>query len=667
MCGVTGILHFERLEPVSADLLHRMNSTIVHRGPDGDGTYISSDGKVGLGHRRLSIIDLSEGGAQPMSNGEGTVWISFNGEIYNHVSLRAELEGRGCRFRSDHSDTEVLVQGYQAWGMRGLLDRLDGMYVFAVYDETAKRVSIARDRIGIKPVYFTKRKGVFAFASEIKALLAHPNVPATVGEAALYHYLTYLTTPAPLTLFDGIYKLPAAHFMTIEVDGSFTAERYWGAVPGQDLGAQAVAGKSAADQNLYYCQAVMERLEASVEKRMMSDAPYGAFLSGGIDSSVNVALMDRFTDDPVNTFTVGFKDHQHLNELDYAAHVAKQFKTNHHEVLVDEQDMVGYLDDLVHHQDEPLADWVCIPLHFVSKLAHDNGVKVVQVGEGSDEQFCGYNGYMKYLELNERCFRPFQKYLPRGLQNLTAATAVGLAKRFPKFEIYADAVSRASQNREPFWSGAVAFWESQKTSLLPDYFPKAPYGWEDVAGAGLLPATYMARDSFHVAEDFLVNFDQAHPGQDQLTRMIHNEFRLRLPELLLMRVDKITMASSLEARVPFLDHALVELTMDIPGAVKLRGGGAKNLLKNAVAGVIPDEIIHRKKMGFAAPMAEWLRGDFGKRAETEILGSKVLQEYGFNRDYLTSLLQDHQRQRADRSLLIWTLFNLATWHVRWCE
>ena len=218
---------------------------------------------------------------------------------------------------------------------------------------------------------------------------------ATVGEVALYHYLTFLTTPAPLTLFDGIYKLPAAHFMIVDAAGSFVAERYWGAVPGQGLDTKAVAGKSAANQDLYYRQTVMERLEASVEKRMMSDAPYGAFLSGGIDSSVNVALMDRFTDDPVNTFTVGFKDHQHLNELDYAAHVARKFKTNHHEVLVDEQDMVGYLDDLVHHQDEPLADWVCIPLHFVSKLAHDKWCEGSQVGEGSDEQFCGYNSYMK--------------------------------------------------------------------------------------------------------------------------------------------------------------------------------------------------------------------------------------------------------------------------------
>ena len=667
MCGVTGILHYDRAEPVSADLLHRMNETIVHRGPDGDGVHISSNGRAGLGHRRLSIIDLSEGGAQPMSNDGGYVWVSYNGEIYNHVCLRNDLEAQGYRFRSDHSDTEVLVHGYEAWGMAGLLERLEGMYVFAILDEAVNRLSIARDRVGIKPVYFTKRSGAFVFGSEIKALLAHPDVPAKVGEAALYHYLTYLTTPAPLTLFDGIYKLPAAHYMTVEADGSFATERYWGAVPGNGIAAADIAGLSDMDLDSYYRSAVMDKLEASVEKRMMSDAPYGAFLSGGIDSSVNVALMDRFTDDPVNTFTVGFQDHQHLNELEHAARVAKEFKTNHHEVLVDEQDMVNYLQDLVHHQDEPLADWVCIPLHFVSKLAHENGVKVIQVGEGSDEQFCGYNGYMKYLQLYEKCFQPFHRYLPGGIRHITAGAAAGLAKLAPKFEIYADAVDRAAQDREPFWSGAIAFWESQKSPLLPGYTPSEPHGWEEIAAAGLLPESYLNADSFAVAEDYLSTFDAAHPDQDQLTRMIYNEFRLRLPELLLMRVDKITMASSLEARVPFLDHALVELTMDIPQAAKLRNGEAKHLLKKAVKGVIPDDIIYREKMGFAAPMAEWLQGDFGKQAEDEILSSRAVSEFGFESEFLKTLFQDHQRQRADRSLLIWTMFNFVAWHVRWCE
>jgi len=665
MCGVTGILHFDRTEPVSADLLHRMNDTIVHRGPDGDGVHISGNGMAGLGHRRLSIIDLSDGGAQPMSNTAGSTWVSYNGEIYNHVALRKNLEAQGYRFQSDHSDTEVLVHGYDAWGMPGLLERLEGMYVFAVLDEANRRVSIARDRVGIKPVYFTKRAGVFAFASEIKALLVHPDIPSKVGEVALYHYLSYLTTPAPLTLFDGIYKLPAAHYMTIEMDGSFSAQRYWAAVPGSGVDPNEIEGKSTSDLDRYYQQAVMEKLEASVEKRMMSDAPYGAFLSGGIDSSVNVALMDRYTDDPVNTFTVGFKDHQHLNELDHATRVANEFNTNHHEVLVDEQDMVNYLQDLVHYQDEPLADWVCIPLHFVSKLAHDNGVKVIQVGEGSDEQFCGYNGYMKYLKLHEKCFIPFQKYVPGGLQSVTAAVAAGLAKLAPKFDIYADAVGRAAQNREPFWSGAMAFWESQKSPLLPGYSPTPPYGWEEVANAGLLPETYLNPDSYTVAQDFLSSFDADHPGQDQLSRMIYNEFRLRLPELLLMRVDKITMASSLEARVPFLDHALVELTMDIPQSAKLRTGEAKHLLKKAVEGLIPKEIIYRKKMGFAAPMAEWLRGDFGQQAEQEILSSPLLTDAGFDRDHISSLLSDHRSGRRDASLYIWVLFNLTAWHGHW--
>ena len=382
---------------------------MAHRGPDGDGTYISENKRVGLGHCRLSIIDLSDGASQPMSNSDGSVWVSYNGEIYNHELLRLQLEASGYRFRSDHSDTEVLVHGYEAWGIAGLLEKLEGMFAFAIWDAKRDQLTITRDRVGIKPIYFTKRAGALVFASEIKAILAHPNIPSRVGEVALYHYLTYLTTPAPLTMFDGIYKLPAAHYLEIDLKGSLRSERYWSPEPGSGVDAAQLQGLDEEARAKFFQQSIMTRLESSVQKRMMSDAPYGAFLSGGIDSSVNVALMDRYSDDPVNTFTVGFKDHQHLNELEYASKVSRSFKTNHHEILINETDMVGYLQELVYQQDEPLADWVCIPLHFVSRLAHESGVKVIQVGEGSDEQFCGYSGYMKYLHLYHKCFRPFQE------------------------------------------------------------------------------------------------------------------------------------------------------------------------------------------------------------------------------------------------------------------
>lgn len=667
MCGVAGVVHFGRSEGIDPAILDGMNQSMVHRGPDGAGVHVSANGRAGLAHRRLSIIDLTNSAAQPMSNEDGSVWISYNGEIYNHARLRPQLEAAGHTFASDHSDTEVLIHGYEEWGIGGLLARLEGMFVFAIWDDKAGKLTIARDRVGIKPVYITKRQGAFIFASEIKALLTHPDVPAEVCGTALYHYLTYLTTPPPLTMFDGIYKLPAAHYLELTADGRLRATRYWDAVPGAGIESHEVNGLSEEGAFHYYSKGVTQRLEAAVEKRMMSDAPYGAFLSGGIDSSVNVALMDRFTDDPVNTFTVGFKDHQHLNEMDHARRVADLFKTNHHEILIDEADMAGYLRDLVHQQDEPLADWVCIPLHFVSKLAHDQGVKVIQVGEGSDEQFCGYNGYMKYLELHQKYYQPFQRHLPKPIQKALAKGAAGVARLMPKFEIYADAVARAADDREAFWSGAVAYWESQKQPLLPGFSATPPTGWEEMVEIGLLPESYLRPDSFVVAQDYLTAFDLDHPGRDQLTRMIHNEFRLRLPELLLMRVDKITMASSLEARVPFLDHDLVEFTMDIPMSAKVKAGQTKHLLKKSVEGIIPDDIIYRKKMGFAAPMAQWLEGDFGKQAEAEIVSSPLLGQMGFDKSHIATLIGDHRRGRKDNSLLVWVLYNLTAWHGHWIE
>jgi asparagine synthase (glutamine-hydrolysing) len=667
MCGIAGALIYGGGGQVAKGDMAGMCHAMVHRGPDAEGVWLSPDGKIGLAHRRLTIIDLADAAGQPMANEDGEILVTYNGEIYNHAALRLELTKAGHRFRTDHSDTEVVVHGYEEWGLEGLLPRLEGMFAFAIWDNRENRLYLARDRIGIKPVYFTRHGGAFLFGSEIKALLAYPGVPRRVGKAALYHYLTYLTTPAPMTMFDGIYKLPAATWMEVDGAGRMHATRYWRALPGQGIRPGALDGLSGDAREEYFTEGIATRLNAAVEKRMMSDVPYGAFLSGGIDSSVNVALMDRYSDNRVNTFTVGFKDHEHLNELDFAARVARQFKTNHHEVLVDAAAMVGYLDDLVHQQDEPLADWVCIPLHFVSKLAQGAGVKVIQVGEGSDEQFCGYNGYMKYLQLHSTCFGPFRTLLPGFARDGVANLAHWAARLFPDFEQYADAVSRAAEGREAFWSGAIAYWESQKARLLPGFSAGPPSGFEDIVEAGLLPAGFLQADSYNVAASYLREMDEAAPGSDQLTRMIGNEFRLRLPELLLMRVDKITMASSLEARVPFLDHALVEFTMDIPAADKIKGGVTKHLLKRAVEGLIPDDIIYRKKMGFAAPMKEWLRGDFGRSAEQEILASPLLDEIGADRDMIGRMIGDHRSGKRDAALLIWVLFNLTAWHAHWIE
>lgn len=667
MCGIAGIYSHAGRERVDPGTLARMRDTMTHRGPDGAGLWIASDGAVGLAHRRLSIIDLSTTADQPMPNEDESVWVTFNGEIYNHLGLRQQLVAAGHRFRTDHSDTEVLVHGYEEWGMEGLAQRIEGDYAFGLWDTRQRSLYVLRDRIGVKPLYFALPDGQLLFASEIKALLEHPAIGRDVDPIAMYHYLSFLTTPAPLTMFRGVFKLPAGHYLRIGEDGVLHAKRYWDALPGHSGLERELAGLSDAAQESLLIDGVRGRLEAAVDKRMMSDVPFGVFLSGGVDSSTNVALMARLMDRPVDTFSVGFKDHTHLNELDYARKVSNEFRTNHREILIDERDMRGYLDDLIHHQDEPIADWVCIPLYFVSKLAKDSGVTVVQVGEGSDEQFCGYASYMGYLELYRRYWTPYRRWVPQALRRLAASAATAVSRPLPKLEVYADIFDRAARDREHFWSGATVFWDTLKSQLVRPGSIRAEGDYRALIDCGLLPPSYLEPDTFNVISSFAQRLSAECPQHDILTRMIYSEFKLRLPELLLMRVDKIGMSVSLEARVPFLDHHLVEYTMDIPMAHKVRGRTAKYLLKKAVEGLIPHEIIYRKKMGFAAPMSQWLKGDFGQYARSRMLSSGLMQRGYFDRDYVQRLFADHFSGRRDNSLYLWTLFNLTAWYDYWID
>ena len=663
MCGIAGIFGLDGTRSVDEGVLRAMGDSMAHRGPDGNGQWVSPDRRIGLAHRRLAIVDLSDSAAQPMSDMNESVWVTFNGEIYNHLGLRRELQKSGHRFRTDHSDTEVLVHGFKEWGIDGLVERLDGMFAFAIWDDANKRLFLVRDRIGIKPVYFTRAGGYFRFASEIKAILTDAEVPRAVEPSALNHYLSFMVAPAPLTMFKDIFKLPAGHLMEIDPSGGLSARRFWDAVPGKGIDSADIKGLSGAALEDFYTTGIRERLEAGIEKRMMSDVPFGVFLSGGIDSSANVALMSRMMDRPVDTFTVGFKDYTHLNELDYASRVAKEFKTNHHEVLIDEGDMLGYLDDLVHHQDEPLADWVCVPLYFVSKLAKDSGVTVVQVGEGSDEQFSGYNSYRLYLQIHRQFWRAF-KALPGPARRAAAfVTRKITCSHTPRLDRIADIMSRGAKHQELFWGAAHAYWNVHKDRVLVAPIEGGP--WPVLDEAGLDTTGLESGDSGEAVSAMMGAFDQAYPGRDELTRMIHNEFRVRLPELLLMRVDKITMSTAVEGRVPFLDHELVDFTMDIPQAWKVKDGEPKYLLKKALKGVLADDILYRPKMGFGAPMAEWLRGDFGRQAEDAVLGSSLMKDGYFDRDHIARRFKGHRDGRQDNALHLWLLFNLTAWHQHW--
>lgn len=660
MCGIVGIYHRNIFKEIAPDILEKMRDTMVHRGPDGGGLWLSPDRKVGLGHRRLAIIDPQASADQPMQSRDQRLCLVFNGEIYNHLPLRRALENLGHTFQTDHSDTEVLLHGYRQWGLHGLLERLEGMFAFALWDQERSCLMLARDRIGIKPLYFAEVDGAFLFASEIKALHQHPRLNRDINQAAFGHYLSFLSTAQPMTLFDGVWKLPSGTCVEITAAAKPRAHRYWAPEPGHGIDPDQLTGLSPQQREEFYISGIRTRLEAAVEKRMMSDVPSGVFLSGGVDSSTNVALMSKFSPEKLRTFTVGFKDHQHLNELDHARLVADHFNCDHHEILIDERDMRDHLDQIVFHQDEPIADWVCIPLYFIAKLAHDSGVKMVQVGEGADEQFCGYTSYLKYLDIYRRLWAPAEKYVPNPLLRLGSVAANFVADRLRRFDIQADMASRLAANRELFWSGAHALPERQKHSLFPMHpRPLTPCPIDD-----LLPDQLNHPDGFAIINDHLSSFDRAFPKADQLTRMIHLEFRQRLPELLLMRVDKMTMAHSLEARVPFLDHKLVEFSMDIPMADKIKGGRSKHLLKEAVRGLIPDQIIDRPKMGFGAPMSAWLKGDFGRDAESEILGSELCQRLELNLETIKTMFSQHRQGKRDTSLALWTILNAVKWWKR---
>jgi asparagine synthase (glutamine-hydrolysing) len=642
-------------EPVSEEILNRMRECMVHRGPDGAGTWVSPARQVGLAFRRLAIIDLNQNANQPMPNEDGSLQIVFNGEIYNHRALRRELEAKGHRFRTDHSDTETIVHGYEEWG-KDVVHHLEGMFAFAIWNERERTLFLARDRIGVKPLYFTTAGSAVLFASEIKALLAHPRVTAQVEPYALYHYLSFLTTPAPMTMFRGIFKMPAGHRVTIRAGQPIAPERYWDPLPPW-IEVKDPAQSSERDAIVR----TRSLLEKAVEKRLMSDVPFGVFLSGGVDSSAIVALMARQLDQPVKTFTVGFSDHQHLNELDYARRVAGMFKTDHHEVLVDSRQMEEYLPTLVYSQDEPIADWVCIPLYFVSRLVRDSGTVVVQVGEGSDEEFCGYDSYMGYLRLYQRYWQPFRR-LPGPAQHAAAALARWGSAMTGKAHIYTDIINRAANDREHFWGGAMSFWEPMKRRLLNHREWRAIDVPDSVRR--IVPGAFLTQDTFNVVSEYLSTVDSAMPQGDVLARMTYLEFKLRLPELLLMRVDKITMSTSVEARVPFLDHHLVGFTMGMPKTLKTKDGTPKYILKKALEGIIPDDVIYRKKMGFGAPMREWLRGDFGRAAEQTVMHSTLRSESFFDYQHIAEMFRRH-REGEDFSLPLWTLYNLTAWFDRW--
>ncbi len=627
MCGIVGALAFQSSQfRITTDYIGAMRDAIAIRGPDGAGTWVAPEGHIGFGHRRLAIVDLSDSAAQPMEAADGAVWLTYNGEIYNHADIRRELEAAGHRFRTDHSDTEVLLRAYLEWGT-DCLSRFRGMFAFGLWDSRINKLWLVRDRIGIKPLYYSLHNGRLTFASEIKALLQDPQQIRRVNEEALFHYLSFLTAPAPHTLFEGIRKLAAGSWLLIGSDGHVEERRYWDCLDTPTDLSGASEGEMA--------EGLLQELRTAVRLHKVGDVPVGVFLSGGIDSSTNAALFAEEGGSQLKTFSIGYDSDygSYKNELDYARMVAERTGAEHHELRLTQKDLIDFLPRMVALQDEPIADPVCVPVYYVSKLARDAGVVVAQVGEGADELFWGYPNWRRALRLQRlNNLAPLPNIFRR--MGLSALKQLGKAHTQPY-----DWLARAAEGQPIFWGGAEAFPHEQKMALLSPRLRQVFAGrtsWEAIAP---------------IWQRFQAKRPSSAPGLDWMTYL---DLNFRLPELLLMRVDKMSMGVSLEGRVPFLDHRFVEYAMGIPESVKTRDNVLKYILKKAVRGVIPDSVIDRPKQGFGVPVHEWLVSGLGDYV------SDSLEEFMAETDLL-----DPAAVRAlvaqGGNINTWNLLNLALW------
>lgn len=638
MCGICGVWEYGAASTSVDNLLvRRMRDVMTHRGPDDAGELIFDEGRGGFGFRRLSIVDLSPAGNQPMRGCTDRVWLVFNGEIYNHAALRKDLEQRGHKY-SSHTDSETILHLYEERGLN-FLDDLEGDFAIAIWDANREQLVLARDRAGVKPLYFLNHRGLFIFGSEIKAILEHPSVTADVNEEGLYHYLTFLTTPAPQTLFAGIQKLPAGHMLVIDRAGEVRAMQYWDALPPAES-----LDRSERDHE----EEILRLLRVSIKKRMMADVPFGVFLSGGVDSSANVALMSELMAQPVRTFTVGFRDAEELNELDSARAIAQRFRTDHHEVIIGREEMQSFLPELVFHQDEPIADPVCIPLYYVAKLARETGTIVVQVGEGADELFAGYDWFRTYLNIEERFWRHAER-APLAARRVAAAVAQPIVGKTFKKRMSSELLRRLGANESLFWGGVSVFGETMKADLLSKEMRARS---NDV-------------DTHAIVKQYLDTIASQRPQSDYAARMSYLELKLRLPELLLMRVDKLTMATSVEARVPFLDHHLIEYAMGLPRELKVKGKTGKHILKRALESILPEDLLYQPKRGFGAPVREWFRGPGGDELIERLMNSPMRARNFFDYDYVARLVDEHRRQQNDWGFQLWALLNLTLWYERW--
>lgn len=618
VCGICGIYNAQSGEPVVPAVLGQMLRFLEHRGPDEQDMYLEKE--IGLGFRRLSIIDLATG-HQPLSNEAGDIWLIVNGEIWNYCTLRTELSALGHVFRT-RGDAEVIVHAYEEYGTE-CVARLHGMFALAIWDSPRRRLFLARDRVGKKPLYYTCVEGNWLFASEIKALLCDRRVARQVDLQSLTDFLSVRYVPGPATLFEGIYKVPAGHWLLCEA-GRMREECYW------DFSFQPLECCQPYPTSAYLA-GVRQHVRRSIEERMIGDVPVGALLSGGVDSSVIVGIMSQLRAQPIQTFAVGF-DEPGFSELPYARRVAQRFGTEHHELLLTSSELTKYWPVLTWHRDEPVSEPPDLGVYLLSLLARQH-VKVVLSGEGGDELFAGYPKYAV-----DRVARYYHLLPAPVRQRVVTSLLEHLPYRMRKFKTAARALAEPAAQRWINWFGI--FNGTLKERLIATHI--------------------QAQVDMDAARIFQRWLDQ-HPQRDNLSRMLYLDTKIWLPDNLLMKIDKMTMAASLEGRMPFLDEDLVAYAASIPSHLKVRGWRTKYIFKQAYADFLPVEILARKKMGFNVPTGAWFRN--GQRSFiTDLLLSEQMRSRGlFNHTYIEQIVREHMDGRSNYQAQIFTLASLELW------
>jgi asparagine synthase (glutamine-hydrolysing) len=631
MCGICGKASLNK--EVDENLIRKMCKVLNHRGPDNEGVYLSGNKgqrkesrvSIGLGHRRLSIIDLSPAGNQPMCNEDGKVWVVMNGEIYNFMELRAGLQSQGHVFKSN-SDTEVILHLYEEKGIDCLED-FRGPFAFAIWDENKQRLFIARDRIGKKPFYYIYNNQTLIFASEIKAILQDNDVPVSVNRQAITDYLSYGYVPTPDSMFEGIMKLPPAHLLIYE-KGEIRIKKYW----------ELDFSKKVKISERECSARIMELLEDATRIRLVSDVPLGVFLSGGIDSSAIVYMANKLSREPLKTFSIGF-DEEKYNELKYARIIAKRFKTDHNEYIV-KPNIEEVLPKLIWHYNEPYADSSALPTYYVAKMSRQE-VTVALTGDGGDEDFGGYERFMaaRYAELINRAPLLFKNKIIKFIIN-----------RIPESLEFKDTPARlrrflintSKPYRQRHYNWITIFSDYEKENLFTDEFNR------EITGSGSF--SYLDRA-----------FDEC-GSKDVVDLVMSTDIKVNLLDDLLVKMDIATMANSLESRSPFLDHKIMEFCASLPSNMKIKGMKLKYIIKRALSSVLPEEILSRNKMGFAVPLDTWFRGVLKDFSYSILMSDKALNRGYFKKENIKQLLDKHSSGKANYGSRIWSLLNLELWH-----